>query len=556
VILVDFLLSTAYNTFTEFLIANGNDNLAFFNPLYEKLKMHFMAGGMPESVDKAVQTFPKPGMMITVSKGGCPMSQDATEQKPAEDKVNYSVVNLKWLRRQNIPYVFIWIFYYAWVIAFTTWWTASPLTENVFSTQLRELMHSLTLVSSAAFVFIIRKEWFVKTARIGAVLIITGMSIFFTTPNANIQTLSAVISSIAMGCVNISILIPFIFLLNNTEKLYAVVGSNLLIQLLSLFLESNTQRSIEFVLSAAILAVSLGTIVFFRKNDIVEYIYDPKPDLPRFHRRIYLSLLFNCAIAILCKGVGKGILNVAAESAGASVLTWYCVGGLAGCLLYILIYTFTKKAYIWLGNMTFASVAISYMLNAFLHHIQALTVPFAVLLGLGSTMGMINMYYILGVIGKKYDSMRYVRLYIFFIGVFGGGSGIAVGSLISVGGTLELPIFASIFSVVVMIAFMFISPIMERADYVNVWGFDSQQSEIDNEQLHVFRKYRLSKREIQVCKLLLQGYTMRQISGILSIAYPTVNTYCTSIYRKTKINSRSELLQVFKDYTTNSVNTG
>ena len=99
-----------------------------------------------------------------------------------------------------------------------------------------------------------------------------------------------------------------------------------------------------------------------------------------------------------------------------------------------------------------------------------------------------------------------------------------------------------------MIAFMFISPIMERAEYVNVWGLDSQQAEVDNEQLHAFQKYRLSRREIQVCKLLLQGYTMRQISGILSIAYPTVNTYCTSIYRKTKINSRTELLQVFKDY--------
>ncbi len=52
-------------TFTEFLLADGNENLAsylasidtleplpdaFFNPLYEKLKMYYMTGGMPESV--------------------------------------------------------------------------------------------------------------------------------------------------------------------------------------------------------------------------------------------------------------------------------------------------------------------------------------------------------------------------------------------------------------------------------------------------------------------------------------------------------------------------
>lgn len=52
-------------TFSEFLIANGDENFvrylesvdtiepipdAFFNPLYEKLKMYYVTGGMPESV--------------------------------------------------------------------------------------------------------------------------------------------------------------------------------------------------------------------------------------------------------------------------------------------------------------------------------------------------------------------------------------------------------------------------------------------------------------------------------------------------------------------------
>lgn len=61
---VDFL-EIMPMTFSEFLIANGDVNLnncmdtidkiepipeAFFNPLYEKLKMYFVTGGMPESV--------------------------------------------------------------------------------------------------------------------------------------------------------------------------------------------------------------------------------------------------------------------------------------------------------------------------------------------------------------------------------------------------------------------------------------------------------------------------------------------------------------------------
>lgn len=61
---VDFLQINPM-TFTEFLMANGDNNLveymneinyiepipdAFFNPLYEKLKMYYVTGGMPESV--------------------------------------------------------------------------------------------------------------------------------------------------------------------------------------------------------------------------------------------------------------------------------------------------------------------------------------------------------------------------------------------------------------------------------------------------------------------------------------------------------------------------
>jgi DNA-binding CsgD family transcriptional regulator len=477
------------------------------------------------------------------------MDKETIENKQEKAEISYSVINYRWYRKQNLPYILIWTVYYAWNIAFATWWTASPLTENVFSTQLRELMHSVNLISSAAFIFIIRKEWFVKTARIGAVLITAGMISFLTIPNMRIQIMSAVISAIAMGCINISILIPFVFLLNNTEKLYAVVGSNVLIQLISLFLEYNINGSIELILSLTILITSLGATLFFKKNDIAENVKDLKLDLPKFHQRIYLTIFFNCAIVILCKGAGKGILNLVAVNAGIPIVTCYYIGGFIGCVLFVTVYAFSKKAFLWLGNITFASVAIGLFCYAFAMQIPAFAIYFAILLGIGNTVGMINMYYIIGVVGKKYNSMRYLQLSILLIGLCGGISGVVIGDLISSIGTFEISVTASVVSVTVMTLFMIVSPIIAQRHYENDWAKDSQHSEIDNEKVHIFLKYRMSKREIEVCKLLLQAYTMRQISGILSISYPTVNTYCTSIYRKIKINSRIELMQLFKDYT-------
>ncbi len=163
-------------------------------------------------------------------------------------------------------------------------------------------------------------------------------------------------------------------------------------------------------------------------------------------------------------------------------------------------------------------------------------------------MGMINMYYIIGVVGKKYNSMRYVRLSVLFIGIFGGVSSIGVGNFVHSSNTFEVSMISSIISAALTLLLIMLSSVVSQTQYYNDWAKDSEQTEVDNEQLYMFYKYRLSKREIEVCKLLLQGYALRQISGILSIAYSTVNTYCTSAYRKLEINSRTELLLMFKDY--------
>jgi len=461
-----------------------------------------------------------------------------------------NVVHPNGLRRKNAPYLVIWILFYAWVVAFTTWWTASPVLDSAFDTQVRSVMHIVNLLSSAVFVFILRKEWFVKAARIGAVLVILSMASFYAFESEKLKMIAAVIGSVAIGCVNISILIPFVFTLNNTEKLYAVVSGNGLIQLISLIKEHSLFGFAEPILSIALLLCSLIAVLFFKEEKDRAADNQEPPERPVMHRRIYLSLLFNCAIVILCKGAGKGILNIAQAASGSSVLTGYYIGGLAGCLIYILVYAFTDKAFIWLGNITFSSITVGLLFHAFSPQSLGLAIPFSVFLGLGSAIGMINMYYIIGVIGKKYNSMRYIRLSILFIGLLGGASGIAVGSMISRVGTFKISTSASIVSAFVMIAFMFISPIMERTDYLNSWGLESNRTEVGGGRFSLFKSYALSKREAEVCDLLLKGYTLRQISAILHIAYSTVNTYCTSAYRKLGINSRTELLLKFRDHIT------
>ncbi|AEF80977.1 helix-turn-helix domain-containing protein [Leadbettera azotonutricia] len=56
-----------------------------------------------------------------------------------------------------------------------------------------------------------------------------------------------------------------------------------------------------------------------------------------------------------------------------------------------------------------------------------------------------------------------------------------------------------------------------------------------------FAQYGLSRREQEICVLLLKGFTLRQIGGELFISFNTVNNHCRSIYQKLGISHRQEL---------------
>jgi hypothetical protein len=192
----------------------------------------------------------------------------------------------------------------------------------------------VSLASSVLVACLIRKELFVESARIGAVLLMAGMSAFLLGQSAGIQSASALLLAIALGVVNISILLPFIFALNNTEKLYAVVGSNILLGLIGLFLEGVAISSLPdnqmLWLSFFILLIALSPTLFFQKGCLTGEARNQGGTAPEFHPRLYLTLVLFCVFILLYQGLGKAILNLAAADFSHSLLLWYYAGGLLG----------------------------------------------------------------------------------------------------------------------------------------------------------------------------------------------------------------------------------
>ena len=49
----------------------------------------------------------------------------------------------------------------------------------------------------------------------------------------------------------------------------------------------------------------------------------------------------------------------------------------------------------------------------------------------------------------------------------------------------------------------------------------------------------LTPKELEVFKILLNGYTMKETSKLLNVKYSTINSHTKSIYKKLNINSRA-----------------
>lgn len=56
---------------------------------------------------------------------------------------------------------------------------------------------------------------------------------------------------------------------------------------------------------------------------------------------------------------------------------------------------------------------------------------------------------------------------------------------------------------------------------------------------------KLTKKELEVFKILVEGYTMKEASKLLQVKYSTINSHTKAIYKKLNVNSRSQLILNF-----------
>lgn len=459
-------------------------------------------------------------------------------------KNEFSVTNFKNIKKSNWPYIVTWVLYYTWAIVFTTWWTASPITDSLLGTGSRQLLHSSYLIVSAITICIFKKEWFKKTGLIGAIVTAITAVLITIIINPIFNTTSMILLAIALGIVNVSVLIPFVYIMNNTEKFYSMLGAFTLISMFLFLQETKILTTANgTIISLLLLFAALIPIIFYKEKDLANEIPNMKY-ISKTKKVLYVTIIINCLYAIFCKGIGKAFLDSAVIISDLELYPINYIGGLIGCLIYFIIYKFFKGSNHFTWNFTFATFILALFILA-VADTNIMFYLFALLIGIGSTMGMINMYYILGVIGKKYWSHTYVRFSIVLIGILGGVSGILAGKYVSNLNISSVNSTVLIISVITIIIILSLSPLLSKIYFSEAWSVDSEKSEIDNENIQQFKKYKLTEKEIELCKILLEGYTLRQASSMMNIKENSALGYQGKIYKKLNINTRKELMSLF-----------
>ena len=457
----------------------------------------------------------------------------------------YSVTDPGGVTRQNRAYIMVWIVYYAWCIVFATWW-ASPGVESPFGMDMRNIIHVSDLCCSALVIFFAKKERFLSFARAGAVLALASACAAVLAPHTLLQAACGVGVGAGLACVNFGVLIPFVFVLNNTEKFYAVVGSQALISVSQLALEFlEVPYPVILLVSAVLLAAAFAGLLLFKQQHLPRVDGDLLPHQPDLRAKLVVTIVAYCLLGLVYMGVGTSLLRLAAVALKLPVMPMFHVGGLLGCAVFYFIFAHYRRSVYLAWCVPFACLALGLMCYFFSSQVPALGLVFAVLLGAGSMIGMADLYYMMGVIGKKYNSMRFLQLNIIVIGLVSGVGSVFWGTFISEAAAPGVSAVASAISLVGVVALMLLYPAFAGIFYDEEWVVDTEHTDVRRELADTLRDYKLSKREIETCILLLDGLTMRQIAPEMGISFYTVNTYTSSIYRKLGINSRTELLVLF-----------
>lgn len=354
-----------------------------------------------------------------------------------------------------------------------------------------------------------------------------------------INTVLQIVMAITIGHIFASVGFAFFMIFNNSEKLYSMVFAVTLPNIITLINVKLHVNGYNFVLPVLLIVLLICSLFFRIKSKEIVVVKKEK-----FPKKTY-SLM---SIAFVAMAIGNVIapmtLFYISSYTQQHLLGTFTIGIFIGALLVIILQRGIELSIFNIFNISFGLLAIGFMASLAVNIDNKLIYISAISFGIAYSILLINIYYLAGFMTKRFQNIVFYRVGIILSSV---NYFIGFGAIF----LLYKSIFIlSLISGCIVIIFLMLSQLFNQFLFSGEWIDDTYRQDVTfTSRLEVkLQEYYLSPREQQVCMLLLQGYTLKQISIMLSVAYSTVNTYCTTVYRKLNINSRTELMVLLFDF--------
>lgn len=365
-------------------------------------------------------------------------------------------------------------------------------------------------------------------------------------------SLSKIIVVIAVPCIGhifISHVYAFFMVLNNSEKFYSIILVVLLPKILMQIkpVLSNTQFKLPlsvFLIFFIMITLAFSTYFIKSRADSVPSLQKVKAPIDAYSIMPVIFIVFS-----LNDVIAPATLQQMVGFTKSQIESFYFIGILVGLAVILLLQSILSMNICIMLNLSFAFLAVGFLTDIIQMQYPGIGLVSAVCFGIAYSIGIVNIYYLAGFMIKKFKS-----IYFYLTGFLLSSLCYLISSIfVKFFAQSELivqPILMAFVSICFVILFFLLSPFFIKMLYSGEWIDDAYREDISQcSRLEArLKDYKLTPAEMEVCILLLDGYTLRQISGMLSKAYATINTYCTSIYRKLNINSRTELFLLLHEY--------
>lgn len=385
--------------------------------------------------------------------------------------------------------------------------------------------------------------------RFSAIVAMTGILVNTFLGNTLLSYIGVILAAAAVGHIIVSTDYGFFIIMNNMERLYSVSIGILISKLIFLlrisFAGSSTGVRIFDIMKIVGFVPLLICVWFYRKAADLEYFEKGKrPPL-----KDYTVLVLACLVFLFNDFLAPALWRSVTAASFLTLNMYYISGVFLGIILTLALQQILRCNICYVLNFSFAVLAMGFTIGALGYHSVKWILFQVVLFGISYSMGFVSIYYMIGIIAKRSRSLLFFRIGILSASVF-YVLGYFITGLLKDVNSQDLFSVTSLFSIAVILTVFALTPLLTKIFYSAEWADDQYRLDVTHASRLTARlsELKLTPREVEVCILLLDGYTIRQISAMLNIAYSTVNTYNTSIYRKLGVNSKTELIVMFKEY--------